>query len=126
MRSGTILLAFILLLGFSKASGFGVLTHEAIIDAAWDSNIIPLLKKQFPDATPEDLIKAHAFAYGGAIMPDMGYFPFGDIFFTDLLHYARSGDFVMNLLSGAQGLNEFAFALGSRIIMQIKMAIPAL
>jgi hypothetical protein len=111
--SGTIILAFILLFSFSKVSGFGVLSHEAIIDAAWDSNIVPLLKKKFPVATSEDLIKAHAYAYGGAIMPDMGYFPFGNIFFTNLLHYARSGDFVMNLLSEAQDVNEFAFALGA-------------
>lgn len=108
-----LLLAFIFLLGFSKASGFAVLSHEAIIDVAWDSAIIPLLKKKFPDATYEDIIKSHAYAYGGAIMPDMGYFPFGNIFFTDLLHYVRSGDFVMNLLIGAQDLNEFAFALGA-------------
>jgi hypothetical protein len=113
MRSGTVLLAFILLLGFSKASGFGVLTHEAIIDAAWDNTIVPLLKNKFPDATPEALVKAHAYAYGGAIMPDMGYFPFGNTFFTNLLHYTRSGDFVINLLSEAKNLNEYAFALGA-------------
>jgi len=101
------------MLGCSKASGFGVLTHEAIIDAAWDSSIVPLLKKKFPKTTSEDLIKAHAYAYGGAIMPDMGYFPFGDKFFTDLLHYARSGDFVMNLISEAKDINELAFALGA-------------
>ena len=101
------------MLGFTNASGFGVLTHEAIIDAAWDSNIVPLLKKKFPNATSEDISKAHAYAYGGAIMPDMGYFPFGNIFFTDLLHYVRSGDFVINILSEAQNINEFAFALGA-------------
>lgn len=108
-----VLLAFILLLDFSEASGFGVLTHEAIIDVAWDNSIAPLLKKKFPAATLEDLNNAHAYAYGGAIMPDMGYFPFGSTFFTELLHYVRSGDFVMNLLSEAQDLNEYAFALGA-------------
>jgi hypothetical protein len=113
LRKGTAILTFILLFGFFKASGYGVLTHEAIIDAAWDGNVVPLLKKKFPDATREDLIKAHAYAYGGAIMPDMGYFPFGNIFFTELLHYVRSGDFIMNLLSEAKDLNEYAFALGA-------------
>ncbi len=113
MRGGLILLSFILLFGFSKAFGFAVLTHEAIIDASWEGNIVPLLKKKFPEATPDDIIKAHAFAYGGAITPDMGYFPFGNIFFTDLLHYVRSGDFVINLLTEAHELNEFAFALGA-------------
>jgi len=109
LRNGTAILTFILLFGFFKASGYGVLTHEAIIDAAWDGNVVPLLKKKFPDATREDLIKAHAYAYGSAIMPDMGYFPFGNIFFTELLHYVRSGDFIMNLLSEAKDLNEYCF-----------------
>ena len=113
MRIFNILLIFILLVGFSKASGYGVLTHEAVIDAAWESTIVPLLKKKFPHVTSEELNKAHGYAYGGAIMPDMGYFPFGNIFFTELLHYVRSGDFIMNLLSEAQNLNEFAFALGA-------------
>ncbi len=106
-------LAFILLLPFSEASGFGVLTHEAIIDAAWDNSIVPVLKKKFPAATAEELNEAHGYAYGGAIMPDMGYFPFGSAFFTSLLHYTRSGDFVMNLLTEAQDLDEYAFALGA-------------
>lgn len=113
LRNGTAILTIILVFGFFKASGYGVLTHEAIIDAAWDGNVVPLLKKKYPNATPEDLIKAHAYAYGGAIMPDMGYFPFGNIFFTELLHYVRSGDFIMNLLSEAKDLNEYAFALGA-------------
>ena len=113
MHKGKILLIFILLAYVSDISGYGVLTHEAVIDAAWDSSIVPLLKKKFPLATAEELDKAHGYAYGGAIMPDMGYFPFGNIFFTDLLHYVRSGDFIMNLLSEAQSLNEFAFALGA-------------
>ncbi|MEI6059133.1 MAG: zinc dependent phospholipase C family protein [Bacteroidota bacterium] len=102
-----------LLFCFSRASAYGVLTHEAIIDASWDNAIVPLLKKKFPASTPEEIIKAHAYAYGGAILPDMGYFPFGDIFFTQLVHYVRSGDFVMNLLSEARDLDEFAFALGA-------------
>ena len=113
MRSLTILLIFILLLGFTKASAYGVLSHEAIIDASWDNSIVPLLKHKFPHSTPEELNKAHAYAYGGAIMPDMGYFPFGSIFFTSLAHYTRSGDFVMNLLSESHDINEYAFALGA-------------
>ena len=111
LRIGTAVLTFILLFCFFKAPGYGVLTHEAIVDAAWEGTVVPLLKKKFPDAAPEDLIKAHAYAYGGAIMPDMGYFPFGNIFFTELLHYVRSGDFIMNLLSEARDLDEYAFAL---------------
>jgi hypothetical protein len=97
----------------SGASGYSVLTHEAIIDAAWKDNIRPLLLKRFPDATPEELLKAHAYTYGGAIIQDMGYYPFGNAFFSDLAHYVRSGDFVLNLLAEAQDLKEYAFALGS-------------
>jgi hypothetical protein len=95
------------------ASGFSVLTHEAIIDSAWKDNIVPLLMKRYPDSTEEDLRKAHAYSYGGAIIQDMGYYPFGSAFLSDLAHYVRSGDFIENLLSEAQNLNEYAFALGS-------------
>ena len=94
-------------------SGYAVLTHEAIIDASWLDSIQPLLLKRFPDATPEQLAKAHAYAYGGCIIQDMGYYPFGSKFFSDLVHYVRSGDFVEELVSEAQDLNEYAFALGS-------------
>jgi hypothetical protein len=93
--------------------GYSVLTHEAIIDSAWDQNIKPLLLKRFPDATPEDLRQAHGYAYGGCIIQDMGYYPFGSKFFSDLLHYVRSGDFIANEIADAQDLNEYAFALGS-------------
>jgi hypothetical protein len=93
--------------------GYSVLAHEAIIDVAWEKDIAPLLLRRFPNATPDDLVKAHAYAYGGAIIQDMGYYPFGSKFFSDLLHYVRSGDFIVNQLAAAQDLNEYAFALGS-------------
>jgi hypothetical protein len=93
--------------------GYSVLTHEAIIDSAWDQNIKPLLLKRFPNATPDDLRQAHAYAYGGCIIQDMGYYPFGSKFFSDLLHYVRSGDFIANEIADSQDLNEYAFALGS-------------
>jgi hypothetical protein len=94
-------------------SGYAVLTHEAIVDAAWKDNIVPLLLKRFPDATPEELLQAHAYTYGGAIIQDMGYYPFGSIFFSDLTHYVRSGDFVIALIEESKDLNEYAFALGA-------------
>ena len=94
-------------------SAYSVLTHEAIIDTVWKDNLVPILLKRFPDSTPEELRKAHAYAYGGAIIQDMGYYPFGSKFFSDLAHYVRSGDFVVNLLTGSEDLNEYAFALGS-------------
>ena len=95
------------------AAGYSVLTHEAIIDAAWGDSIRPLLLKRFPNATHDDLHKAHAYAYGGAIIQDMGYYPFGSHFFSDLTHYVRSGDFVEALLAEANTLDEYAFALGA-------------
>lgn len=92
---------------------YSVLTHEAIIDQSWNDSIQPLLLKRFPGATAEQLREAHAYAYGGAIIPDLGYYPFGNKFFSDAVHYVRSGDFVEALLTEAQDLNEYAFALGS-------------
>ena len=97
----------------TPASAYSVLTHEAIIDAAWDKDIVPALKKRFPDATPDDLIHAHAYAYGGCILQDMGYYPFGSKFFSDLLHYVRSGDFVEAMFHQSQTLDDYAFAYGS-------------
>lgn len=92
---------------------YSVLTHEAIIDQSWKDSIQPVLLKRFPRATAEQLREAHAYAYGGAIIPDLGYYPFGNKFFSDAVHYVRSGDFVEALLAEAQDLNEYAFALGS-------------
>ncbi|HLK67066.1 MAG TPA: zinc dependent phospholipase C family protein [Bryobacteraceae bacterium] len=97
----------------SSASGYSVLTHEAIIDSTWDSAITPLLLHRFPAATPEELTAAHAYAYGGCIIQDLGYYPFGSKFFSDLTHYVRSGDFILNLIRDSQDLNEYAFALGA-------------
>ncbi len=99
--------------GASDCSGYSVLTHEAIIDAAWKDNIVPVLLKRFPNATPEQLLQAHAYAYGGVIIQDMGYYPFGNDFFSDLTHYVRSGDFVLALIEESRDLNEYAFALGA-------------
>src|ERR1044071_2029144 len=93
-------------------NAYSVLTHEAIIDASWDRAIQPLLQKKFPDATDEALKDARAYAYGGAIIPDMGYYPFGSVLFTNLIHYVRSGDFIDTLFSEAEDLNEYAFAVG--------------
>src|ERR1700755_2832165 len=109
-------LIFAVLLGTSCApecAGYSVLTHEAIIDAAWKGSIEPLLLSRFPYATPEELLQAHSYAYGGAIIQDLGYYPFGSQFFSDLTHYVRSGDFVLALIEESRDLNEYAFALGA-------------
>jgi Zinc dependent phospholipase C len=95
------------------ASAYSVLTHEAIVDSVWDTTFKPLLLHRYPRATEEQLREAHAYAYGGSIIQDMGYYPFGSKFFSDLVHYVRSGDFVVTMLRDAADLNEFAFALGA-------------
>src|SRR5262249_17915212 len=95
------------------AGAYSVLSHEAIIDSAWDTDLRPLLLKRFPNATPEELKEAHGYAYGGAIIQDMGYYPHGNHFFSDLTHYVRSGDFVLALLRDAKDIDGYAFALGA-------------
>ena len=103
----------LVLVSLSTASAYSVLTHEAIIDSTWDSAIRPLLLKRFAFADPEELTQAHAYAYGGCIIQDLGYYPFGSNFFSDLTHYVRSGDFILYLIRDSQDLNEYAFALGA-------------
>ena len=105
--------SFLLLCSSSLFYGYSVLTHEAIVDTAWETSIQPMLLKRFPQATPEDLLQAHSYTYGGAIIQDMGYYPFGSHLFSDLTHYVRSGDFIVALLRESQDLNEYAFALGA-------------
>src|SRR5579862_3739352 len=94
-------------------SSYSVLTHEEVVDLLWLDDIQPMLSQRFPAATQDDLKKAHAFAYGGCLIQDMGYYPFGNKYFSDLTHYVRSGDFIVNLLNEATDLNEYAFALGA-------------
>lgn len=97
----------------ADSAGYSVLTHEEIIDAVWNDGIETLLLSRFPSATSQDLLEAHAYAYGGAIIQDLGYYPFGSRFFSDLTHYVRSGDFVLALIKESKNLDEYAFALGA-------------
>ncbi len=106
-------LALLLLCSVQTASPYSVLTHEAIIDSTWDSAIKPLLVKRFPASTADELMQAHAYAYGGCIIQDLGYYPFGSKFYSDLTHYVRSGDFILNLIRESKDLDEYAFALGA-------------
>src|SRR5882757_7159576 len=97
----------------SLSPAYSVLTHEQVVDLLWKDQIQPLLLKRFPQATTEELQKAHAYAYGGCVLQDTGYYPFGNKFFSDLVHYVRSGDFVETLLRDSSDLIEYAFALGA-------------
>jgi len=107
-------LALIFVIGFPQpALSYSVLTHEAIIDTLWLDSIQPVLLKRFPGSSEEELKQAHAYAYGGAIIQDLGYYPFGSRFFSDLVHYVRTGDFLQALLDESTDLNEYAFAIGA-------------
>ena len=96
-----------------QATGYSVLAHEANIDALWATTIKALLQARFPGVTPEQLLDARAYAYGGCVIQDLGYYPFGSHLFSNLLHYVRTGDFVDALIGEAQDVDEYAFALGA-------------
>jgi hypothetical protein len=106
-----ILLCF---LGVTRpANAYSPLTHEQLIDLTWNSSIVPLLKSRYPDLTPAEIEHARAYAYGGCVIQDIGYYPYGDRFFSNLTHYVRSGDFVVNLFRNATNADELAFAIGA-------------
>ncbi len=113
MRRVAAILLLALLCGPREAQAYSILAHEANIDALWDSGLRPLLARRFPRATRDQLASARAFAYGGAVIQDLGYYPFGSHFFSNLVHYVRSGDFVTALIRESHDLDEYAFALGA-------------
>ncbi|SET72982.1 zinc dependent phospholipase C family protein [Hymenobacter actinosclerus] len=101
------------LLASRPAAAYSVLTHQAQVDSSWTPCLLPLLQQRYPGATDDELLEAKSYAYGGSILQDMGYYPMGSEFFTNLTHYVRSGDFVRHLLGEARSRNEYAFALGA-------------
>jgi hypothetical protein len=103
----------LMLLSTGTSYAYSVLTHEEIVDLVWTSEIRPLLLHRFPDLTEDEIKEAHAYAYGGSVIQDLGYYPFGNKDFSDMVHYARSGDFVLELLHESLDANEYAFALGA-------------
>ena len=108
-------MAFLLvvILSCTGSPAYSVLTHEEIVDLLWADEIRPLLLQRFPGLTEDQVKEAHAYAYGGAVIQDLGYYPFGSAEFSQLVHYVRSGDFVRELLLESQDANEYAFALGA-------------
>jgi len=110
-RVVTFLLFVLVCSGFGN--GYSVLTHEEIVDLLWKDQLRPMLLARFPQATDENLKEAHSYAYGGSVVQDMGYYPFGSKYFSDLVHYVCSGDFVMALIQDSSDLDEYAFALGA-------------
>ena len=106
-------LVYALLFLCSGAFAYSVLTHEEIVDLAWTTGIRPLLIERFPGITEDQIKEAHAYAYGGSVIQDLGYYPFGSKEFSELTHYVRTGDFVLELLIESQNVDEYAFALGA-------------
>lgn len=96
-----------------RANAYSLLTHEQLIDLTWKSTIVPLLLSRYPTLNAAQLEHARAYAYGGCVIQDIGYYPFGDAFFSDLTHYVRTGDFVVNLFRNAGNADELAFAIGA-------------
>src|SRR5271157_3626927 len=106
-------LLLVVVMGHGASFAYSVLTHEEIVDLLWSDEIRPLLLKRYPGLSEDQIKEAHAYAYGGAVIQDMGYYPFGSKDFSNLVHYVRSGDFVRELLLESQDANEYAFALGA-------------
>jgi len=105
---------FLLALAFgTQAHAYSLLTHEQLIDLTWKDSIVPLLLSRYPNLTPAQLEQARAYAYGGCVIQDIGYYPFGDVSYSNLTHYVRSGDFVVNLFRNATNADELAFAVGA-------------
>jgi Zinc dependent phospholipase C len=110
-RAASLLL--VVLVSSGALSAYSVLTHEEIVDLLWTDKIQPLLLARYPGLSEDQIREAHAYAYGGAVIQDLGYYPFGNKEFSNLVHYVRSGDFVRELLLESQDVNEYAFALGA-------------
>lgn len=112
-RTFVLLIAALVLPWGGGAHAYSLLTHEQLIDLTWQDSIVPLLLSRYPTLTPAQLEQARAYAYGGCVIQDIGYYPFGDDNFSNLTHYVRSGDFVVNLFRNAKNANELAFAVGA-------------
>src|ERR1700682_2381306 len=110
-RAVTLLL--VLVMCGAPSFAYSVLTHEEIVDLLWTDEIRPLLLKRYQQLSEDQLKEAHAYAYGGSVIQDLGYYPFGSAEFSNLVHYVRSGNFVRDLLRESQDANEYAFALGA-------------
>jgi hypothetical protein len=113
LRTMLLLILFVASSGWRRADAYSLLTHEQLIDLTWQNAIVPLLLSRYPNLTPAQLDEARAYAYGGCVIQDIGYYPFGDLYFSDLTHYVRSGDFVVNLFRNATNADELAFAVGA-------------
>jgi hypothetical protein len=110
---GLATVTLLLLCAPSSAAAYSVLAHEALIDAVWSDQLVPLLRQRFPGTPTQVVNETRAYAYGGSLIQDLGYYPFGSRFFSNLVHYVRSGAFVAALIRDSRSVGEYAFALGA-------------
>jgi len=113
LRTLIAVLLLLVLPWHKRAEAYSLLTHEQLIDLTWQNSIVPLLLSRYPGLTPAQLEEARAYAYGGCVIQDIGYYPFGDMTYSNLTHYVRSGDFIVSLFRNAENANELAFAVGA-------------
>src|ERR1035441_522592 len=113
LRTILALLLLLVLPWHRRAEAYSLLTHEELIDLTWQNSIVPLLLSRYPGLTPAQLDEARAYAYGGCVIQDIGYYPFGDMTYSNLTHYVRTGDFVVALFRNATNADELAFAVGA-------------
>ena len=113
LATRVVTLVLVVAIGSGASFAYSVLTHEEIVDLLWSDEIRPLLLKRYPGLSEDQIKEAHAYAYGGAVIQDLGYYPFGSAEFSQLVHYVRSGDFVREMLLESTDVNEYAFALGA-------------
>ena len=99
-------------------------TRRSFIRLAVDQ-LKPLILERYPGLSEGQIREAHAYAYGGAVIHHLGYYPFGSVEFSNLVHYVRSGDFVCELLAQSQDANEYALPWARcRIMSRILTATP--
>jgi len=98
----------------SVTSAYSVLSHQAIIDSAWEDGLEPALLARFPNATPEELSAAAGLCirrrdYSRPRLLSIR----AAIFSAILTHYVRSGDFHQwRSCHDANDIYEYGFAFG--------------
>jgi len=94
-------------------SGFGPYHHIKVAERSFDA-VKDQVKIKFPQIGEKELESLRPYYLGGAIAPDLGFFPDGELKMSLLSHYLRTGDLVSTMIQISQTPEEFAFALGYR------------
>ena len=51
---------------------YSVLTHEEIVDLLWSDELRLLFPQRFPSLTEDQPEEAHVYAFGSAVIQDLG------------------------------------------------------